>query len=143
MTLLLKHLLMTAKTKANVKEILFSSLTTKEGKRELSSFSGRTTSHISELVNNYKIGKANIIGIIIMEYKLSEIKKITKDKKILDIIDKDIESYTDDEISLLSGLNKSVINNLRRYITEKPGSYGFKFHALTLKIEQIAKLANA
>ena len=131
---------MKSKTKKVIRDILFSSYSTKEGKRKLAEFSGRTTSHISELIRNYKIGRANMIGVIIAEYKLELIKQSTQDKSIHDIIERDLQSYTDDELALSSGLNKSVINNLRRYHTEKEGSFGFKYHVLMLKIEQIAKL---
>ena len=58
---------MQSKTKERIRDILYSNLATKEGKRKLATFSGRSTSHISELVKNYKIGSANVIGIIIAE----------------------------------------------------------------------------
>ena len=131
---------MQSKTKERIRDILYSNLATKEGKRKLAAFSGRSTSHISELIKNYKIGSANMIGIIIAEYKLEQIKAITKDKTILLIIGKHIEKFTDDELAKSSGLTKSVITNLRRYHSEKEASFGFIYHALSLKIELIALL---
>jgi len=130
---------MQSKTKERIRDILYSNLATKEGKRKLAAFSNRSTSHISELIKNYKIGSANIIGMIIEEYKLEQIKNVTKDKVILEIIKKNNKRFKNEEISEISGHNKFEIGTLRRYITEKEGSFGFKFHALTLKIEQIAQ----
>ena len=80
-----------------------------------------------------------MIGIIIAEYKLEQIKAITKDKTIVLIIEYDIDNFTDTQLSQSSGLTKSVLTNLRRYHKEKDASFGFIYHSLTLKIELIAK----
>jgi len=124
---------MQAKTKERIEKILYS----KPDNKELSHYTGKRTSHISTLRNNYNIGNASKFGVINMRYKLDQILDVTKDKKVLKIIN---TKYTNEELSLNSGLNISVINNLERYDTEKAQSYGYKYHQLALKIENLANL---
>jgi len=127
---------MQAKTKKRIKLILRSQPTNKE----LYHYTGKSTSHIATLRANYVVGNASKFGIHVMQYKLDKVSNITKDKKILSIID---SYFTDEELSANSGLDKSVIYNLRDYDKTKEKSYGYEYHTLALRIEQIAQSIGA
>jgi len=124
---------MQAKTKERIKAILFYQPTNKE----LSDYTGKKTSHIATVRANHITGNASTFGVINMRYKLEQVLDVTKDKSVLEIID---AKYTNEELALNSGLNLSVINNLKRYDTEKAQSYGYEYHVLALKIENLANL---
>jgi len=124
---------MQAKTKKRIKAILYS----QPDNKELSDYTGKRTSHIATVRDNHITGNASTFGVINMSYKLGQMLDVTKDKKVLKILD---AKYTNEELSLNSGLNISVINNLERYDTEKANSYGYKYHQLALKIENLANL---
>ena len=124
---------MQAKTKKRIALILYS----RPDNKELSDYTGKRTSHIATVRANHVIGNASTFGVINMSYKLGQMLDVTKDKKVLKILD---AKYTNEELSLNSGLNISVINNLERYHTEKANSYGYEYHTLALKIENLANL---